>query len=288
VCLVPIRQIIAMKMVPTAMFVLLLASIFLGGSQAASVRDLKLLRQVAATSGFVKALEFKHRLRVCNAYPYAAALDVSRGRESLTKQAMPYKGCEDFEAPLKSGDKLEFKVGDTTAGTFSVADLPNNDAVLLLVIHRHDTVSTAVSFESHVYGNTQNAQVAVIDTYKGEARATPIISEEPKVSEKGEEKATTEELRYASVVALNAGKYEVALMGSDGEEKSRDELVALNQESYIVLRVGAEAKQGPVFPQELVVFPRSDPAALQSSALALSLLPSVIVAMLFVLFAARL
>merc|ERR1719458_1840293 len=89
--------------------------------------------------------------------------------------AMPYKACKDFVSPLKSGDKLEFKVGDASAGTFSVSDLPNNDAVLLLVIHRHDTLSTAVSFESHVFANLLNAQVAIIDTYKGKARASPRI-----------------------------------------------------------------------------------------------------------------
>merc|ERR1719440_1017115 len=118
------------------------------------------LRNGAA--GFVRSLEFKHRLRVCNAYPYAAALDVYRGRsEKMTGETpMSYKACRDFQEPLKAGDKIEFKVGDASAGTFSVSDLPNNDAVLLLVIHRHDTLSTAVSFESHVFANLLNAQVA--------------------------------------------------------------------------------------------------------------------------------
>merc|ERR1719446_1833920 len=92
------------------------------------------------SGGFMKALEFKHRLRVCNAYPYSGALDVYRGKSEITDKAMPYKKCEDFLAPMKAGDKLEFKIGDASAGTFAVADLPNNDAVLLLVIHRHDTV----------------------------------------------------------------------------------------------------------------------------------------------------
>ena len=73
----------------------------------------------------------------------------------------------------RSGDKLEFKVGDASAGTFSVSDLPNNDAVLLLVIHRHDTLSTAVSFESHVFASLQNAQVAIIDTYKADLSLRP-------------------------------------------------------------------------------------------------------------------
>merc|ERR1719409_1716300 len=70
--------------------------------------------------GFVKALEFKHRLRVCNAYPYAASLDVFRSKEKLTDSPMAYKSCKDFMAPMQSGDKLEFKVGDASAGTFSV------------------------------------------------------------------------------------------------------------------------------------------------------------------------
>merc|ERR1719174_1302276 len=90
---------------------------------------------------------------------------------------MAYRSCKDFTTPLKSGDKLEFKVGDASAGTFSVADLPQNDAVLLLVIHRHDQVSTAVSFESHVFANLLNAQVAVIDTYKGSMKASPRIKD---------------------------------------------------------------------------------------------------------------
>jgi hypothetical protein len=205
--------------------------------------------------GFVRALEFKHRLRVCNAYPYNAALDVYRGKsEKLTSDgAMPYKSCQDFTTPLKAGDKLEFRVGDASAGTFSVSDLPNNDAVLMLVIHRHDTLSTAVSFESHVFANLLNAQVAIIDTYKGKARSTARILDKADAKN-----ARSEELRYDSVVAVNPGEYEVDLVGEDGATKTKTTLVALNRESYAILRVGVEAQQGPAYPQELVVFPLSE------------------------------
>eukprot|EP00747_Dinoflagellata_sp_TGD_P125030 gnl/TRDRNA2_/TRDRNA2_174096_c1_seq2.p1 gnl/TRDRNA2_/TRDRNA2_174096_c1~~gnl/TRDRNA2_/TRDRNA2_174096_c1_seq2.p1 ORF type:complete len:258 (-),score=63.99 gnl/TRDRNA2_/TRDRNA2_174096_c1_seq2:66-839(-) len=205
--------------------------------------------------GFVRSLEFKHRLRVCNAYPYNAALDVYRGKsEKLTSDgAMPYKTCKDFSTPLKAGDKLEFKVGDASAGTFSVSDLPNNDAVLMLVIHRHDTLSTAVSFESHVFANLLNAQIAIIDTYKGRARSAARI-----MDAKDSKHARSEELRYDSVVAVNPGTYEVLLAGEDGSTKAKDQLVALNRESYVVLRTGVEAQQGPVYPQELVVYPKSE------------------------------
>jgi len=222
------------------------------------------------SEGFVRALEFKHRLRVCNAYPFAASLDVFRGKsEKLTGDgAMPYKGCRDFMAPLKSGDKLEFKVGDASAGTFAVSDLPNNDAVLLLVVHRHDTLSTAVSFESHVFSNLANAQIVVLDTYKGKAKAhTSIMDAESHVKkDQKQDKARSEELRFDSVVAVNPGHYEVALTGDDGETKAKTELVALNHESYVVLRTGVESQQGPKYDQELVVFPRSDPSMLQNGA----------------------
>merc|ERR1712032_1137717 len=98
----------------------------------------------------------------------------------------------------KSGDKLEFKVGDANAGSFSVSELPNSDAVLLLVIHRHDQKSTAVSFESHVFASLQNSQIAVIDTYKGSAKAMPRILDSKKSGHN--ETARSEELRYDSVV----------------------------------------------------------------------------------------
>jgi len=215
--------------------------------------------------GFVRALEFKHRLRVCNAYPYSAALDVFRGKtEKLTSEApMHYKTCKDFTAPLISGDKLEFKVGDASAGTFSVSDLPSNDAVLLLVIHRHDTLSTAVSFESHVFATLENAQVAVIDTYKGAAKSTLKIMD---ASTKNKAQTSrSEELRYDSVVAVNPGLYDVELVGLDGKAASKSQLVALNRESYIIIRTGVEAQQGPAYPQELLIFPNSNPAALGSS-----------------------
>mmetsp|Transcript_3109 Transcript_3109/g.9750 ORF Transcript_3109/g.9750 Transcript_3109/m.9750 type:complete len:283 (-) Transcript_3109:109-957(-) len=238
-------------------------------SQAVNVLRHSNVAENKHAEGFVRALEFQHRLRVCNAYPYSAALDVYRdGTERLTGKApMAYKECRDFVSTLKEGDKLEFKVGDASAGTFSVSDLPSHDAVLLLVIHRHDTLSTAVAFESHVFANLMNAQVAVIDTYKGSARSTPRILDAV-AAETPNKKNTvrSEELRYNSVVAVNPGRYEVELDGTDGEMKSKGELVALNHESYVILRTGVEAQLGDAYPQELVVYPRSAVALLHSGA----------------------
>jgi len=248
---------------------------------------------------FVKALEFKHSLRVCNAYPYAAALSIYRGKtEQLTGDTpMPYKTCRDFKAPLIAGDKLEFKIGDASAGTFSVSDLPNDDAVLLLVIHRHDTLSTAVAFESHVFANTDAAQVAVIDTYKGGEQATPKITDSTSLvaapGDKKKEAAAaaldprTEELRFDSVVAINPGLYEIALDATDGHEEARKPLVALGHESYVVLRTGVQSMQGPSYPQELVIFPNPSPNALHGAAWGRSgvSLAAILVALVARLFA---
>jgi len=210
---------------------------------------------------FISSLEFTHKLRVCNAYPYTYPMDVYLGKEKLTKKPMAYKRCEEFTPTLKSGDKIDFKVGDSSAGSFSVSELPGNDAVMLLVIYRHDTVSTAVSFESHVFSNLVNSQIAVLDAYKGAAKATPRIQD---VSEA--KSARNEELRYDSVVAVNPGKYQVTLQSASGEEKAATNMVALNRESYVVVRCGVESAQGKSYPQELIVFPQSDPSALEGAA----------------------
>jgi len=218
---------------------------------------------------FVTPLEFKHQLRVCNAFANSAAMDVFRAAESLTAETpMPYKSCRDFDAPLKSGDKLEFRLGDASTGTFSVADLPNSDGVLLLVIHRHDSVSGAVSFESHVFAALESAQVAVIDTYRGKDRAVAKIMDKSALARKDQKAAPvrSEQLRYDSVVAVNPGEYEVQLDAADGKQESRASLVALKHESYVVLRVGVEGEHGEQFPSELVVYPNPDPVALHSAA----------------------
>lgn len=222
----------------------------------------------SSSDSFVRAFNFQHRLRVCNAFPYAGALEVNRGaKEKLTGETpLQYKECRDFPADLKAGDELECKIGDASAGTFSVTDLPTSDAVLMLVVHRHDTLSTSVAFESHVFANTKHAQVAVIDAYSGAARSTPRIEDE---SAPAKGNATrSEELRYNSVVAVSPGIYEISLAGSGDKTEAKNRFVALDHESYTILRTGAESAQGHSFPQELVVFPRSDEALLRSGAAA--------------------
>jgi hypothetical protein len=228
---------------------------------ASSLRGEKHVSEKSVGKAFVKALEFKRRLRVCNAYPYPTAMELFKGAEKISDEPLAYKDCKDFGLDLTPGDKLLFKVGSANAGTFSVSDLPNNDAVLLLIVYRHDTLSTAVSFESHVYANLLNAQVAVVDTYKGTDKALLKINdhEDAKTSR-------SEELRFDSVVAVNPGKYDAVLVSPEGETLATMPFVALNRESYVILRTGVKAQQGTSYEQSLVVFPQSDAGLLGGAA----------------------
>jgi len=235
-------------------------------------------KQVATSTAHTvtKQMGFEYRLRVCNAYPYQAAIDIYHKNTQLTKDApLPYKHCKDFESRLAMGDKIEFTVDDTNAGTFSVAELPPHDAVLLLVIYRHDTLSTAVSFEPHVYANLLNAQIAIIDTYKGSAKARLSIDDHP-----DSKSSRSEELRFDSVVAVNEGRYRAVLSSEGGEEIASAPIVCLNKESYVILRVGVESQSGKSYPQELVVYPMSDPYYLSGafSSKALSAVSSLLLA----------
>jgi len=216
----------------------------------------------------IETLQFRHRLRACNAYPYPAAIDVHRGDEDLTGGTpLKYKECRDFLAHLHDGDRIIFSVGGTGAGTFLVNRLPNNDAILLLVIKRHDTLSTAVAFDSHVFAHTLNAQVVVIDTYQGQAVSTLSIMDS---DSGGSGNSRSEDLRYNTVVAVNSGIYHMVLESDQGATKARSDLVVLNRECYVVLRTGIEAQQGPSYEQELIVFPRSSVLALMGGSAALA------------------
>jgi len=207
-----------------------------------------------ATS-FIRSLDFKQTLRVCNAYPPNTPMNIWVGKEQVNDNPLPYKDCAEFTPKLSEGAKVDFKALDSTViGTFTVSSLPQNDATLLMVVYRHDAVSTAVSFESHVFADSEQAQVTVIDTYKGNDQA------DVKIKDKRDHKNTTEMLRYKSVVAVTPGLYEVELADASGAIKAVDQLVAVPHEAYVIIRCGIETQteDGLKFPQEVFVFPHSD------------------------------
>lgn len=239
-----------------------------------------------AAVSFVRGLDFNQRLRVCNAYPYFSALDVLVGTKSLGGPALPYKSCQEFNHAFRVNDRINFQVEGSTVGTFTITGLPENDAVLLMVIHRHDSDSTAVSFQSHVFSNQRAAQIAILDTYKGVAKSELRIKDAlPKHGNR------SELLRYDSVVAVDPGDYDVILQGDKGVNHTKSvlslaTLQAKPGESYIVIRCGVEARVGEVYPQALMVYPPGPPESAfqaESGARGFAQLPLAALAVLAIL-----
>jgi len=250
--------------------VLALATASVASAISIAGRSPQSARQSEATS-FVRSLEFKQTLRVCNAYPYDSGVDIFLGKEELSSKSLPYKSCKEYSPKLRAGDKVDFKVDGSSAGTFTISDLPASDATLLMVIHRHDRMSTAVAFESHVFSSTAGPQVAVIDAFKGSSSSELRIEDvKPGKAPGSEEKkhsfvARSEMLRYNNVVAVNAGVYKVRLQ-LEKATQDEEELVAVPKENYVILRVGVQAEEGKAYPEELMVFPHSDKKVLEPSA----------------------
>jgi hypothetical protein len=263
-------------------FLALVATIFMAVVASLHVDALAVdARSKTKAKSFVRSLHFKQQLRICNAYPYGSALDVFVGKAKLSKEPLAYKSCTTYTPALHVGDRVDFKIEDTSAGTFTISELPTSDAVLLMVIYRHDTASTAVSFESHVFANQAPAQIAVLDTYKGKAKSELRIQAAPQQLQLAAQKKSdaaddslddvakketpqSELLRYDNVVAVDPGLYEV-LMQEDEKVLQKSPLVALQQEAYVVVRCGIESQLGDSYPQELIVFPQSDKNALPHS-----------------------
>mmetsp|Transcript_45139 Transcript_45139/g.104586 ORF Transcript_45139/g.104586 Transcript_45139/m.104586 type:complete len:276 (-) Transcript_45139:71-898(-) len=235
-----------------------LASLVVASALGVNTRGSQLDSREQESSSFLRTLGFKQKLRVCNAYPHHTPLEiVIDGKEAVTKEPLPYKACVQMQSTFPVGTEVDFKADGIEVGSFTIADLPESDATLLLVIYRHDTVSTAVAFKSHVYANAESAQIAALDTYQGNDPSTELrIEDVPSTQgDSKAEQARSEILRFNSVVAVNDGKYAVSLFNRTGGVLAKSEIDTKQQEQYVVLRCGVTAEEGESYPEELLVFP---------------------------------
>uniref|UniRef100_A0A7S2AVE3 Uncharacterized protein n=1 Tax=Alexandrium andersonii TaxID=327968 RepID=A0A7S2AVE3_9DINO len=195
-------------------------------------------------------------LMVCNAYAYSKPLHVynMRSQQRLTgKEPLQYKECGDFNVWLREGDQLDFRTvskyeddvkereaGEHSVGIFRAWGLPKFTASLLLVPHRQGS-SMSIAFESHIFRELQNSQMAVVDAYLGESSGKMRIVEQINMTENPKAQARTEELNFNSVIALNPGDYEILLTNSTGHDISAANLtVDKNKQKVVVMRIGAD------------------------------------------------
>jgi len=217
-------------------------------------------------SMLVQAPEVQHHLLICNAYASPDKLEIVKvsTRQVLTEGSpLDYKQCKDFSLLLEEGEQLDFKAGGLDVGTFFATGLPKSAASLLLIPHRRSPRSVGCSFESHAFADVKSPQIAVIDAYRGKSAnktASVKITENVAASgDKAAEPPVEEELKFNSVVAVNPGRYQIALTGTDGKASGGAPLNADGATKFVVMRLGAEdeSQSGGRYPQELVVFPKN-------------------------------
>lgn len=202
------------------------------------------------------ALAFKQTLRICNAYPFSA------GGVSVLENVISYKNCADIDHSLTEGDQIDFHSGSDISvlvGSFEVSELPKNDALLLLVLQPHDDISTGVKFQSHIFSNSDDAQVALLDAYAGPILqgTDNMITIADKKIENPKYEQRKEELNFNTVVAVNNGDYEVYVKG---DRMSKKYLHAHRGTKYSIVRVGVASSEADkiAYPEDLIVFPAED------------------------------
>lgn len=202
-----------------------------------------------------------HSLTICNAYTSLKTMEVfSITRNSrLSPEPIEYRQCRELSVDLQEGERLDFKSGGLSVGTFHATGIPRTPASLLLIPHRRGNKTLAAVFDSHVFSDDrQTAQLAVVDTYMGSSAGDIHIHESGKRVKKGQE----EGLAPNSVLALKAGEYQVTLDGAEGKVLSTVPVKIGYETKHVVLRVGGDG----AFEQELVVFPGAKASAQESSA----------------------
>lgn len=209
--------------------------------------------------GLLQAITYKQELRVCNAYPGIEALEIVKSGYVLTgKEPLKYKTCRTVKTSLSSGDKLEFFVsnGATSEGTFTVWDLPQHAAVMLLVVHRRKEYTHGVSFLSHVFAPSKAAQLAIIDTYGGVDNPGPV---KLSINDGSDDDA----LSFDTVVGVTPGAYKIKLAIGEDDAKTHGKVmirstnfVAEKGESYVLLRMGwGEHSPEHEWPMDFLVYP---------------------------------
>jgi len=197
------------------------------------------------------------QLTICNAYTSEVPLSVVHVRVQETLGILSYKECNKYTIPLEEGDQLDFKAKRLDVGTFYATGLPKYKGSLLLVARRRHPNAVGVSFESHAFAEVSNPQIVSIDAYHGKAAGELKIKESLTPGDKADRALEAEDdLRFSSVVAVNPGSYQIALLGDAGDI-AKLPLMANQEGKYVVMRIGSEGGSSKAghYPPELIVFP---------------------------------
>merc|ERR1719375_1021697 len=180
------------------------------------------------------------------------------------QQGINFKECRHVSSRVHSKDKLDFVFGSSgIQGSFEIGDLPQSDAMLLLVVGKRDATSSLVSFQSFAFPSHRDgkdAQLAVVDAYKGNS-SSPHLRMEDHINGKQAKTISkrVEQLNFNRIYAIEQGTYDVSISDHILQGNLADQLTTLSKRTlqldknhnYVILRTG----DGKLEDQSLVAFP---------------------------------
>jgi hypothetical protein len=243
-------------------YMILISSMLLVTCQAAMIGLSKKSLRVTAPPvepSLVQPISFTQQLLICNAYPGGAPVTVTQnGAEAREDQRnIRFNECRCTASLVRWKDKLDFVFADSgIRGTFEIGELPDSEALLLLVVEKRDATSPLVSFQSYAFpahADGKNAQLAVIDTYKGKS-TLPHLRMEDHIdnTEKKLVHRRIEQLNFNRIYAIEEGSYDASIsdhvQDETGLEKKTFRLA--KKQNYVILRTSDGLQH-----QSLVVYP---------------------------------
>jgi len=216
---------------------------------------------------------FDRPIFACNAFPDEQTVSVTRNRKHVLEPALAYKECKKLPAAVEEGDQLDFESSSAGTWTFRVGALPEANSRLLLVFEKRSRDSKVPSFQSFAFPpTTHDAQLAIIDAYKGDAQRTGVRLQDAPMRSGNEAvapAARTEDLDYDHVYALGQGDYDASMLidVNSTEVPLKQHLKMREGDDYVLLRLGGEGFSH-AFDEELVAVTLSTKSAALVSALA--------------------
>lgn len=212
----------------------------------AAVRALAFLFLTSAGAALRVQDGIQHNLTICNAYAENKPLSVYtvNNKAKLTEEPLKYKACKAIVLELAEDERVDFKLGGLSVGTFHVGHLPFASSNLLLVPYRKGNGTMAATFYSHTFSvGHDRSEIAIVDAYDGSDKRAL------KIGQAARRQTEAADLKGNTVVSVAPGAYKVS-MDDSSRGAQAVALAAAEGGNHVVMRVGGDDG----LPAELVVW----------------------------------
>jgi len=268
-------------------------------------------------------MKSKSTVMVCNAYPNPDAnsdihIHLKKGDEITPQKGIAYNDCKyihhafafhdqcDPKKKTQLCEKLKF-TSKTHTGSYVVDQKLPTDKIVMIVAYKKNAddieegSTSDMGFQTHIFANLMNSQVAVVDAFVGESdHVSALAVYDAQLQQGGGGNIREAHLLTGAVHAINQGAFKLALTKHSADADDKEEVVhddedfekdtanavdfvALNGRSYVAIRVG-DASRPVDFPESVLVFPHSTNSQLPHSNAYVTSVFGGFVAMIFACF----